>query len=208
VLAGEVEIFDVSDPLSLLGRADRLPEAACALTGFTVRNAPDLLAFVGDTLTGQLGWRLPAARVLFAMTPEHVVTVVNDAVVEADGDWASLHLDPDADPLVVEDPPEVDVPIGGLPAVLAIPGPVALPARWFPADGRVFVAPSLLPLVPSGRFDLSVVVDDYIAPGPAAKQGRLVRGTGRLVADAPGFVAVDGEREVAWDGVDTTATDT
>ena len=207
VVAGEVEAFDLLDPIGLAAKVGRLPDAACALAGFTVRNAPDLVAFAADTVTGRLGWRIPPVRVLFALTPRSAVAIENDAVVDAGGDWASLHLDPEADPLVIEDPPEVDIPIGGEPTVLALPGPIALPARWFVDDQRVFVAPALLPLVPSGRIDLSVVVDEYRAPGPAAKQGTLVRGTGRLVPDAPGFLTVAPEREVEWDGVDTTATD-
>ena len=207
VVAGEAEAFDPTAPVDLVGRACGLPSAARALASFTVRNAPDLLAFASDTLTGRLGWRVPSPRILFAIEPQHVVVLENDAVVDAAGDWASLHLDPSADPLVVEDPPAVGVPIGGQPAVLAIPGPIALPGRWFAAEQQVFVAPALRPLVPSGELELSVVVDDYSAPGPAAKQGTLVRGRGRLRPDGSGFVTVDPDRSVEWDGVDTTATD-
>ena len=65
-----------------------------------------------------------------------------------------------------------------------MPGRVCLPARWFAVVLGVFVARALRPLVRSGGFDLSVVVAASAAPGPAAELGTLVRGTGRLVADA------------------------
>jgi hypothetical protein len=45
------------------------------------------------------------------------------------------------------------------------------------------------------------VVDEYGAPGPAAKAGTLLRGTARL--DPSGRVEVEPERETEWQGVAT-----
>jgi hypothetical protein len=53
---------------------------------------------------------------------------------------------------------------------------------------------------------LAFVGDEYRAPGPAAKQGLLVRGTGRRT-DRPGTIHVDAHAVVAWDGVDTETED-
>jgi hypothetical protein len=55
------------------------------------------------------------------------------------------------------------------------------------------------------EFDVSVVVDDYGAPGPAAKRGVLVRGRGRVAADEPGFVEVDPDAATTWSGVETAS---
>jgi hypothetical protein len=53
-----------------------------------------------------------------------------------------------------------------------------------------------------------LVVDDYNAPGPAAKRGALLRGAARIEIDgAVARVRLDADRETTWDGADThTAT--
>jgi len=203
VLVGEVEVYDPLDPVGLARRACDLPAAARALAGFTVRNAADLLAFGADLATGRLGWRPPPVRVLFGLVPRCALGLEHGVIVDAAGDWSTLAAEAATDLVVVDDLDPADEPGGGAPAVLAVPGPVALPGRWFADDRVLRLAPALLPLVPSGRFDLSVVVDEYSAPGPAAKQGTLVRGSGRLAADGSAAVDVEPERQVQWDGVDT-----
>src|SRR5690606_38202448 len=131
-----------------------------------------------------LGWRPPPPRTLFALAPEAAAVVENDAVTAGWGGWE----------LVTGRRPApagaADVPAGGDPAVLALPGPAAVPARWFPDDGRVHVPDGLLDLlgVGDGEVELSVVVDAYTAPGPAAKTGVLVRGRGHRVPGAPGYL--------------------
>jgi hypothetical protein len=202
LLAGEVEVFDPLDVGGLLGGAGRLPGAAQALARFTVRNAPDLMAFGRDLLTGQLGLRLPPLRVLVALTPTAALTLENEVVTWSGGTWSSV----DAGDVDSVDSPSTDLPVGGLAAVVAVDGPVAAPARWFADDEQVLVAPPLLALFPADRFELGVVVDDYMAPGPAAKQGTLLRGTGRRIGGTPGLIQVDLERQVEWDGVATSST--
>jgi hypothetical protein len=178
VMHGDVEVFDPRDPASLLTRFTQLPDVVRALGGFTIRNAHDLMAFAGDAVTGKLGARLPPARMLFALTPSRVGVVGNDAV-----------------------------PAGGQAAFVAVPGPVPLPARWFADERRAFVAPALLDAVGAGdEFPAGIVVDEYGAPGPAAKQGTLVRGTARRDGERPGWLDVDVERVTEWDGVATSTT--
>jgi hypothetical protein len=203
MLVGEVEVYDPLDPVGLARAACGLPAAARALADFGVRNAPDLLAFGADLVTGRLGWRPPPARVLFALDPRCALGLENGVIVDAAGDWSTLAAEAAAELVVVDDAEHADQSAGGAPAVLAVPGPVALPGRWFGDRQVLELAPALLPLVPSGRFDLSVVVDEYSAPGPAAKQGTLLRGRGRLARGGAAAVEVDPERQVQWDGVDT-----
>lgn len=196
VLTGRAEVFDPRDPVSTLARLPQLPGVARALTTFTTRNAADLLAFVGDAAAGRLGRRLPPLRVLFALTPDRIALVENDAVV---GHWGwSLGA-------AVEEP----VPVGGERAVAAFPGPVALPVRWFADDSRLHLARPLTGLLARrtvrGRFPISVVVDDYSAPGPAAKRGTLVRGVGSAVDGDLSTIEVEAERVVEWDGVETAS---
>ncbi len=44
----------------------------------------------------------------------------------------------------------------------------------------------------------------YHRPGPAAKAGTLRRGTARPTG-RPGVLAVEAERVVEWDGIETTS---
>ena len=46
---------------------------------------------------------------------------------------------------------------------------------------------------------VGIVVDDYVAPGPAAKEGTLLRGTGTLRPG--GRVEVEPDRTTDWHGV-------
>ena len=48
---------------------------------------------------------------------------------------------------------------------------------------------------------VGVVVDDYVAPGPAAKEGTLLRGTARL--EPSGRIEIEPERETEWRGIAT-----
>jgi hypothetical protein len=188
VLRGEIEVFDPRRPKARQARD--LPATARALTRFTVRNASDLLAFAGDAVTGKLGWRVPPVRVLLRFSPSAAVLVENDSFVGAWGTWSDIAVD-DA----------VDVPVGGRPAVVALPGSVVVPGRWFEYERKVHVLPNALHLMElEPTFPLAVVVDEYTAPGPAAKQGTLVRGRGRL-NDVPGYIDVEPETLVDWDGV-------
>lgn len=194
LLSGPVERMDVLDPLPLVAHPGRTLGALRAGVRYGVRNAADLVAFVGDAASGKLGRRLPPRRVLFALDPAAGACVENDVVVEAWGAWEGL------DTTVVAHPAP-----GGVPAVVAVDGAVGLPGRWFPERVQAQVPPGLLGLVerPS-MFPLGVVVDDYGAPGPAAKQGTLLRGTGRVTDPAAGVITVVPDRIIDWDGVEVS----
>lgn len=193
VLRGEVDVFDPRHPKQLLEAARDCPDVALALVRFTVRNAPDLLAFVGDAATGKLGWRLPPPRLLLRFSPFAALLIENDAVVDSLGTWPEGARDE-----------AVDVPAGGRPAVIALPGPVVLPCRWFEGERKVHVVRDVLQLLELEQvFALSIVVDEYTAPGPAVKHGTLLRARG-LLSEEPGFIDIEPETAVEWDGVNTT----
>lgn len=194
VLSGEVEGHDPRDVRDVVGSVRRLPELARASGSFVARNASDLLAFVGDTARGRLGRKPPPLRVLFALTPTDVACIENDAITGVWGGWTvGSSTDGGA------------VPAGGVAAVLGLPGPVPVPARWFPDRSECFVTPEMLELVDlDGTFPVGLVTDEYRQPGPAAKQGTLLRGEGQVGA-APGIVSVTVEQVVEWDGVATSS---
>lgn len=195
VLQGDVELIDARRVGSLTRQVRQLPGVAKAMGRFTIRNAPDLVAFVADTGRGRLGWRPPPMRVLGALTPARSMVIEGDEVVAAPGTW-----DGDHDHQVTEPP------VGGQPVVVALPGPVALPARWFPDEGRIVLMPSILDALDlSGEFPLGIVTDEYVAPGPAAKRGTLLRCQG-VRSGSGGAIAVEVERVVDWDGTETTST--
>jgi len=199
VMTGRVRAFDAHHPVDLARQVDRLPAAARALTRFTVRNATDLLAFAGDLATGKLGWGLPPRRIAFALRPERVALIENDSVTTHWG-WG---LD-DGD---LDDADAEAVPVGGERAVAAFPGPVALPCRWFAEESRLHLPGPLTGLLDlPRRFPVSVVVDQYGAPGPAAKQGTLVRGVGTVDRRDPRLVELTPDRVTEWDGIESSTT--
>lgn len=198
LIGGEVTTFDPRRPTGVLSRPRDMPAVARAMARYTARNASDLGAFVGDTARGRLGFHLPPVRVLYRVVPASVAVVENDALTGSWGAW------PGAD----GDGEMTELPVGGESAVIAVPGPFALPGRWFPDEGRAYVPPQALALADlSGQFadhpfPASIVTDAYRAPGPAAKQGTLLRGDARLVAGTPGCLRFDPDRITEWDGID------
>jgi hypothetical protein len=193
VLTGTATRYDLGDPRSL-PRALRDPKAlATATLRFGLRNAADLGGFATDLVSGRLGRSLPPRRIVMGITPERVAVVDAGRVELAEGDWPGT---PEAGTTVTD---------GRREAVLAWEtddGPVALPGRVDPAEHVAWVAPALAALadLPSPAR-IGVVVDEYGAPGPAAKAGTLLRGTARL--DPSGRVEVEPERETEWQGVAT-----
>jgi hypothetical protein len=192
IVSGRTERFDPRD-VAALPRALRDPLAVGRATvKFGLRNAADLGAFATDFAKGRLGRSLPPRRVLFGLRPTRLAVVDAGTVLLALGDWA--HPGPvDGEP----------VTRGDQAAVVAWEtehGPLALPGR-LDADGdRAWIAPALAGvagLPPSAR--VGFFVDDYVAPGPAAKEGRLLRGTGTL--GEGGRVDLVRERETEWKGV-------
>lgn len=197
IVSGRTERFDPRD-VTALPRALRDPLAVGRATvRFGLRNAADLGAFATDLARGRLGRSLPPRRVLFGLRPTRLAVVDAGTVLLALGDWAH--------PAPVEGQP---VTRGDRAAVLAWEtdgGPLALPGR-LDADGdRAWLAPALAGVagLPSPAR-VAVVVDDYVAPGPAAKEGRLLRGTGTI--GEGGRVDLVPERETAWKGVAASTT--
>jgi len=196
LLTGEVTRLSPWRPLEVAAQLPHLAAAPKALARYTTRNAADLGAFWRDTVTGRLGWRPPPPRELFCLRPTRVALAENGHVVHR-WNWDGRPPKGAADERL---------PSGGRRAVAAFPHGVALPGDWF-ADEHVLRVPrEVLALADlPRRFAMSLVTDEYRAPGPAAKRGVLVRGEGRLDRDQPGVVHVEPERVVRWLGTDTSS---
>jgi hypothetical protein len=202
LVRGHIDAFDARHPLELARRAPAFAAASIAWADYVLRNAPDLVAFALDALSGRLGRRIPPLRVLHALTPASVAVVEGGDVTDRWGHWKGRPAT--ARRRTGRQGGGTAMTPGGRPAVAAVPGPLALPGRWDDADDTFRMAPALAALVGlPRRFPMSVVVDEYVSPGPAAKEGTLLRGEARLVPAAPGTIALDPERAVEWRGVDT-----
>lgn len=88
---------------------------------------------------------------------------------------------------------------------LAPDGPLALPARWDESRRRAQVPAA--PLIAAGgprTAPACLCVDESEGPGPLAKRGRLLRGTGRArVRGETASVALDPDRVTRWKGFET-----
>ena len=195
LLSGPPRTYDVRSPADI-GKAVTDAEVAKALSGFLLRNAGDLAAFARDTVTGRLGRKLPPRRVLIRLRPTRAALLDGVAVGATVGDW------PGAEPGAAGDPlhGDRDAVVGWL----GPDGPVALPARWDEGERRaeVPVAAASLAGLPE-EAPACVVVDDYGRPGPAAKSGTLLRGTGRLRG---GTATIEVAKTTSWDGIQTSTT--
>lgn len=188
VLRGPVEVMDPRRLGFLRAAAGPLGVGA-AVGSFALRNASDLAAFAVDAARGRTGSRLPGVRVGFALTPEDVTLI--EPLPSGDGAAAvlawSLH---DGDDVL------------------------AVPAQWDQDSWTARVPAGLLE--GPDTAEASVVLDEYVGPGPAAKKGLLLRGEGRRSTEGSGESAGEGTVEVVrfdadrvsyWDGVETgTAT--
>jgi hypothetical protein len=199
VLRGQAAQFDLADPRRLAAQAREGLRALQGLTAFTMRNAADLTGFARDLLAGRLPSRRPPRRVLVRMRPEAWLVVDGTALVAAGGGWPG-HDDEGGDtpPL----PGREDAVVGW-----EVPwGTLLLPAR---ADSPTTAAvPAVAARIGGADPDVAaracLTTDDYTAPGPAAKSGTLMRGTGSLRLDGPvGHVVLDADRRTTWDGVET-----
>lgn len=196
IMDGPVDVFDVRKPTELVRQLRGVPRAVGAGARFALRNAHDLVAFAGDALSGKMGLRVPPARIMYALRPARVAFVEGDAVV---GSWGWQTSDATGGGPAT--------PTGGEDGVAAFPGPVAVPCRWYADELRIFVPPPLLAMVgPPERSPVAFVVDEYHAPGPAAKWGRLHRAVGQTSRE-PGFIDITSDEVVEWDGVDVTPVD-
>lgn len=87
-------------------------------------------------------------------------------------------------------------------------GPLAVPGRWL-GDDRVALPPEVEALDCAGDGPVSVTSDDYVAPGPAAKRGVLLRGEGHLASEDGRLVmTINPTRRTEWDGVRTSTRPT
>ncbi|WP_421118638.1 pyridoxamine 5'-phosphate oxidase family protein [Aquihabitans daechungensis] len=192
VIDGEVDLIDVRRPGTLLGSPGRGLRAACAVGTYVARNAEDLGAFARDLGTGRLGWRPPPSRVLASLEPRGGALVEDGRLV---GTGAVARLRPGRG----ADGPRP----GGEPVVVALPGPRVAPGRWFAEEAELWVDPVLLDLAEvSGPVPVAVVADEYVAPGPAAKVGTLLRGTAERQGRG-GSLAVVADTLTSWDGIET-----
>jgi hypothetical protein len=192
LVSGTATTYDVRSPADV-ARAIGDTAVAKALTGFVTRNAADLAAFARDALTGRIGKGVPPRRILIRLRPTRAALLDGTNVVARDGDW----------PGTVPDTTRPALP-GGSDAVvgwLGPDGPVALPARLDGDTAYVPTAAAALAALP-GEAPACFVTDDYGAPGPAAKTGTLLRGTGVL---RDGVATIEVEKTVTWDGVTTSS---
>ena len=203
LVSGVVTDYDIGDPLRLMTNARDALRALAALTSFAVRNAADLAAFARDLAGGRLKSRLPQRRVLMRLVPDRALLLEGSALVATDGEWPGRVTVPDEAPALVGD---VDCVVAAETAdgVIALPGRAGddLTAVTVPA-----VAVQLAGVAIGEELLGGVAVDDYRAPGPAAKRGELIRGRLRFeLAGAQCRVHVDGERETTWSGAQVSTT--
>jgi len=201
VVSGVVTDYDIGDPLRLMTQARDALRALAALTSYAVRNAADLAAFARDLAAGRLKSRLPQRRVLMRLVPDRALVLEGSALVATDGDWPGRVTVPD-------DAPALTGEVECIIAAETADGVVVLPGRATEdlADATVpAVVVQLADLSTGDKVRGGVMVDDYRAPGPAAKQGQLIRGRLRFELDgAQCRVHIDGERGTTWQGAEVS----
>ena len=186
-LSGPVRRFDPASPRDIVAAAPMATTLLSGLSTYVLRNAPDLVVFGRDFLAGRLGFGVPPRRVLFSFVPDQGLIVEGGEFRPLDGNASAA----------------TSTLPNGYPAVVAFPGPFATPARWNSTTSELHLPAELCPVPVGTETELAVVVDEFVAPGPAAKQGILLRGTGRH--RSPGTIEVRVDRVVTWDGIDTDA---
>ena len=209
VAAGQASVLDPAELGSVLRRFPEWREIAGGVASFSLRNAADLAGFVTDSVRRRAGRIPPPRRVLFAVDADRVALMEGSAVAEAWGGW-------DGEAQAATAPASAVADAAGKAAVAgwsAAAGPLALPVAWDESERTASVAPALASLAGiSGRSQMSVVFDDYGRPGPAGKQGMLLRGHGVVEAQAGGEsrsvrVRFEPDRAIRWDGVHTERVD-
>lgn len=203
LVSGVVNDYDLGDPLRLMMQARDAVRALAALTSYAVRNAADLAAFARDLAAGRLKSRLPQRRVLMRLAPDRALVLEGTALLATDGEWPGRVTVPDDAPALVGDADCIiaaETPHG----VVVLPGRATeeLAVATVPA-----VAVQLADVSTSDDVRGGVMVDDYGAPGPAAKRGQLVRGKLRFEIDAAHCrVEVEAQRDTTWAGAQVSTT--
>lgn len=203
LVGGVVTDYDIGDPIRLLTQKRDALRALAALTSYAVRNAADLAAFARDLATGRLSSRLPQRRVLMRLEPDRAVVLDGSALVATDGGWPGHVTVPDEAPALSGDSDCV-VAAETDDGVAVLPGRTdeSLALASVPA---VAVQLAVVPVGADVRG--GVAVDDYRAPGPAAKRGKLVRGVLRFELEGAGCrVRIEAERDTTWDGAQVSTT--
>ena len=206
VVTGVATDFDIADPMRLATDVRGALDALQALGAFTVRNAADLGAFAVDLVSGRLPSRRPPRRVLVRMRPQRWAVFDGTALVATGGDWTGRITAPDTTPGL---PGERDAVVGWdtSDGVVVLPGRTSRRADDAAEQAEATVPAALAQLagVPEGGpSPACLVVDDYNAPGPAAKDGVLLRGHATLRYDgAVAHVSLDVDRVTTWDGAET-----
>ena len=217
VVAGEASVLDGLHPTSLA----REPVASALAGGAVLRLGLDRL----DQLLGyaEVGTAvplsfLPTGRVLLVTDIEDELVLDGDDAVSASGRWASgqparllptgapePHDRPDA---ALADVPDEIVALAAEPGpawlgVATHGGPIALPAEWEPATGRLQLGRSALEMVGAELpGSVCVTVDNSGSRRPDEKLGVMLRGAGTLV-DMDGTaasVAIAVQRVTYWCG--------
>jgi hypothetical protein len=179
IVTGQAEEYDAADPLALLGNARDAMKTLQAVGAFTLRNAADLGGFARDLVAGRLPSRRPPRRVLIRLRPE-TSAVVDVARLPGDRD-AVVGWSNDGHPLV-------------------------LPSRCTDAMDVAWVPGSLPDGLDVGAEASAacLAVDAYVAPGPAAKTGLLLRGTATPSREQDVVrLELTAEHQTTWDGAET-----
>jgi hypothetical protein len=203
IVTGDVDEFDLADPMQLLTKSKQAVTALAALLSFTIRNAVDLAAFGRDLAAGRLPSRLPPRRVLLRLAPRRAITLDGAALATTTGNWPGRVDVADQAPALRG---EIDCVVG----IAGDDGVFVVPGRAEPRldDATVPAIAVQLADLPTGRaVPGCLVVDAYGSPGPAAKAGTLMRGELCLtVTGAECVVDLTATRETTWDGADTRTT--
>jgi hypothetical protein len=204
VVFGRVEVVDPIAVSNLL-HPRRALRSARATASFALRNAPDLAGFARDAVRGRTGRPKPSRRVMLRLDADGLALVEEDRLIRVAGDWPGTGA-------ATEPPVESDTDGTWVAAVLAVAsavGTLAVPAAWDGGANRARVLTSLLDLggvTWPGRA--SVVLDEYTAPGPAAKQGVLLAGDATAEPGDGGWtlVSLEPDRTSVWSGTESTTT--
>ena len=208
-LGGTVQMFDALRPETVLRKLGLASSALVGLASFVKDNALELAGAATQAVKGELGVP-PDSRVLISIDP--CWTVVGDG----DGEWVtSGHLEPGSatdrtEPLPQRRQPDAETGRAVLGWTNAA-GPLALPGRWDSKTGHLEVDRRLFEACGAASQSAgSMCIDSWSGLGPAGKQGFVYRGTGWAeqgpTADLV-FIALDVERKIEWDGIETRAHD-
>jgi hypothetical protein len=199
-ITGDAALLDPLRPASLAGALPEMARAPGALPLYGLRNGGELAGFARDAARAR-GAAPPPALALVAVRPRALAIVPPPPRVPARRGSVAL--------------PDLPAGLAALAAapgdgVLAWPtseGPLVLPAAWQPAGGRAAIPWAPLRDAAAPREAAACLcLDAAHGSGPAAKEGVLLRGPGRIT---PGretaTVTLEAERVTWWSGFETAS---